>query len=152
VLTTAVEDATGFRWTTEGWDMLANDAVGYRIMVGGVDGERALRPQADPGLTWTLVIARLAELAAGTVVDAHFEEGEPDTLLAGVDIGLGAEDPEFDAVLDSLCWTLLAEPHDADRNAGLTQLWVEVEAADGVTDAWAAVLTVLLRDPLFVAS
>lgn len=152
VLASVVEDATGFRWTTEGWDQLSNDYMGYRIMTGGVDGERALHPQSEPGLTWTLVIARLAELAAGTVADAHFEEGEADTLLAGVSADLDVDDPAFDATLDSLSWALLAEPHDADRNALLTELWVEVEAADGVPAAWGAVLTALLRDPLFVAS
>lgn len=152
VLASALEDATGFRWTFHGWDQLSNDQQGYRVMAGGVNGENVLQPQAEPGLTWALVAARLAELAAGTVVDAHFTDGDPDTLLSGVGEDLAPGDPDFDATLDRLCWALLAEPHDDVRNQGLTALWEEVEAADGVPAAWGAVLTMLFRDPSFLAS
>lgn len=152
VLASALEDVTGFRWTQGGWDQLGNDRGGYRVMAGGVDGESVLQPQAEPGLTWTLVTARLAELAAGTVVDAHFYEGAPDTLLTGVTADTRPGDAAFDDALDRLCWRLLAERADADRRAGLTRLWESVEATEGAPAAWLAVLTALFRDPAFVAT
>ena len=152
VLASALEEATGFRWTFGGWDQLANDQAGYRVMAGGVDGQSVLQPQGEPGLTWTLVTARLAELAAGTVVDAHFDDGEPDTLLAGVSEELSPDDPDFERTLDRLCWALLAEPHDAERNAALAGIWQAVVDTEDAPTAWAAVLTALFRDPSFLAT
>ena len=151
VLTTAVEEATGFRWTFGGWDQLANDQAGYRVMAGGVDGASVLSPQADPGLTWTLVTARLAELGAATVVEAHFVHGD-DTLLAGVSADTAPGDEAFEATLERLCWALLAQRPDADQLDDLTALWETVEASDGPETAWVAVLTALFRDPLFLAT
>jgi hypothetical protein len=152
VLASAVEDLTGFRWAWRGWDQLANDKEGFRVMAGGVNAENVLEPQGDPGLTWALVTKRLAELAAAAEVERHFAEGAAGTLLDGVDPSLAPGDPAFDAALDRLCWRLLAVRADAARRDGLASLWTEVDAGEGPEAAWRAVLTALFRDPEFLGT
>ena len=46
-----VEDLTGFRWEVEGFDLHRSDDIGYRILMGGVDGLQVYAPQSEPGVT-----------------------------------------------------------------------------------------------------
>lgn len=152
VLASSLEDLTGFRWEWQGWDQLANDVHGYRVMVGGVDGENVLEPQGGPGLTWALVTAGVAELAKGALVERHVGGGGAGTVLDGVTEDLAPGDPDFEAALDRLCWRLLAVRADAGRRAGLSGLWSEVAADDGAQAGSHAVLVTLFRDPESLAT
>ncbi len=124
-LADAVEALTGYRWQYGAYDQLANDEVGYRMLGGGVDGENVTRPQASPGLTWGLVVKRLAQAAA-----QHAElEGDP------------AE----------LHWRLYGARPDDEWLAAIDALSVAAEAEADAEAARQTVLGAMLRDPLFVS-
>ena len=138
-----LEDLTGFRWMYDGFDQLANDTWGYRVLGGGVDGENVVLPQREPGLTWAVVTERMAQ--AATAYAFSDAAGTP-PLLAGLDL---AAAPDSDT-LSALHFRLLATRPDADWLADAATLWEAVSAEHGPEAAWAAVAEVLLRDPDFV--
>lgn len=148
-LASAVADLTGFVWTWGDWHLMDNDLTGYRVMAGGLDGVETTRPATRPSLTYALTQSRLAEGAAAYVAAA---DAAGDTaLLSLVDPSTRPGDPAFAAQLDELYWHLYAERPDPAWTEAATTLWQTVEAADGATAAWAAVLTAMLRDPLWVS-
>ncbi len=148
-LATSLEALTGFRWTSEGFDQLGNDSVGYRVLGGGTDGVTVVQPQTTPGLTWLLVFKRAAQGAASLAVSRDLE-GSGRQLFQHVDLCHRPDDAEFTLELQALHWRLLAIELDPDRQRELQTLWIAVEAEDGPADAWKNVLTVLLRDPYFL--
>ncbi|MFN7146886.1 MAG: hypothetical protein ACK4YP_24135, partial [Myxococcota bacterium] len=146
VLATAVEDLTGFRWTWGGCDQLANDDYGYRVLVGGVDGEQVTKAQQEASLTWALVVERLAQGGALTAVQRELVDGG-ERRLFDVTLDVTPDDPAFTAQLDTLYLRLFARrPTEAERADDIA-LW---QAAGDPAAGWTALLTVLLRDPEFV--
>ena len=153
-LATAIEDLTGFTWTLEGWDQLDNDEVGYRVLLGGVDGVTVTSPLRDPALSRVLALKRLAQGAGAAVAAADLHpEATTRTLLGEVTRDSRPGDAVFTAQLQALSWRLYAVPLDADRQAELEALWTAVAAEDGSERmaelAWASVLSVMIRDPRF---
>ena len=129
-----------------------NDDRGYRVLAGGVDGLLLTEPQASPGLPWSLVVQRTAQAIADLAVRYELEEGLPPVVFAGLDPDARPGDAAFDAGLDRQWWRMTAtELGDADRQA-LAELWQSVytSAGDDPAQAWRSVLSVILRDPLFV--
>jgi hypothetical protein len=149
-LAAAIEDLTGFRWVYEGYDQLSNDYYGYRVLSGGVDGYAVGRPQGEPGLTWTLVVKRLAQAAADHAVAEELEGGAERRLFGAITLTDRPGDPAFTAELERLHWRLLARRVDSERLAAVEALWTDVEAEDGPAAAWATVVSALFRDPEFV--
>ena len=147
VLHDAVADLTGFTWTYDGFDMLGNDELGFRVLAGGVDGDAVTRPQRDPGLTWALVVKRLAEGAADHAVQQALAGAAP-SVLSGIDVQSSPDD----ATLAALHWRLFAEAADDEWLRDVAALWQAVAEADGAAAAWTAVLSVMLRDPAFVSA
>ncbi len=145
-LARVVEDLTGFAWTANDYPQLDNDVYGYRVMAGGVDGLTALRPMREPTFTWVMVTQRLAE---GGAASATARLGEL-SWLPGVDLATRPDDPAFAAALSTAHWQLLGARADAEWLDGLAALWTDVEAESGAEAAWQAVLSAILRDPLFV--
>jgi hypothetical protein len=150
LLGTEVEGLTGYTWTYGAYDLLRTDDVGYRTLAGGADGYAVTAPATGPNATLVLVQERLAEAAAWYSV-----ESDPARLFAGIDF---TETPDTDravmvAELQSLHLALFGRRVAADGEevaAGLS-LWADLYAVkpDG-HDAWAGVLSVLLRDPDFL--
>ena len=126
-ITTAVADLTGFTWEYGSFVQLANDEHGYRVLAGGIDGDTAVQIQQDPGLTWALVIKRLAQAAAAQAD----EEGR------------------IEDSLESLHWRMFAERPTAAWLEEMAALQAAAEAAGGSPDRIA--LSVMLRDPEFVS-
>ena len=151
-LHTAIEDLTGFTWTMEGLDALDDDLFGYRNLAGGVDGRAVTRPQEGPGLTRALVTQRLAEAAAWHIVEQDLMGDGTPTLLTGVTLETAPDDPALEAQLDALVWRLLGTRAEPRLRSALLAMWSEVEAAEDAATAWSAVLTALLRHPLFVST
>ncbi len=145
-MASSIEELTGFRWTEAGVDRMDADATGYRLLAGGVDGESVFVPQRDPGLTWSLVVQRLAQaagsFAAGTLGTTGLLEGVTVTHLPG--------EPVFDETLEALHWRLYATRAEPAWVADVGGLWTEVASVDGPEAAWASVVAALLRDPEFV--
>ena len=145
-LHSSVEALTGFRWEQDGFDQLGNDTWGYRVLAGGVDGEALTLPQSDPGLTWALVVERLAQGAADYAT-AQAAAGTPPPILEGIEL---ASSPDAET-LDRLHFWLLGSRADADWLADVEALWAAAEAEADAQAAWAAVLEILLRDPEFAS-
>ncbi len=151
-LRTALEDLTGFTWTTAGFEQLGNDDLGYRTMAGGVDGTTVTSPQLGPSLSQALVARRYAEAAASHAVREELLDDTSDALLPGVDLDAVPGDTAFDDALGALTWRLFGERLGAAEREALNALWAAVEASDGADDAWAAVLSVLFRDPRMLST
>lgn len=134
----AVADLTGFTWRSEGYDQLTSDVIGYRVLAGGVDGLNVTQPEREPTLSQALVLKRLAQAAAQHAV------AERELLSdAELEAGPGAE------TLIRLHRRIHGVTPDADQLAADEALWAEVAAISGPLQAWASVVTVLLRDPAF---
>ncbi len=150
-LASILEASTGFRWEWQGHLQLDNDALGYRVLGGGVDGDMVSQPQREPGLTWALVVKRAAQAAAAQVVAQDLgETGGARVLLEHVDRSSLPEDPEFELELKQLHWRLLAKEADAAWLSAASDLWSEAYALSDVDSAWEVVASSLLRDPDFV--
>ncbi len=143
-------DLFGFSWDWYGFDQLDNDTYGFRAMAGGVDGSSVTRPQRRPGLTWALVLERYGQAAARYFVDGGLDRG----ILSGVTAALLPGSAGFDAALDRLHWQLYAVRAEPEWRADIGALWSGVQAdagggQPGAEAAWAAVLAVMVQDPLF---
>ncbi len=148
----AVRAATGFEWEDEeGFRLLESDLVGYRVMAGGVDGEVVTRPLLEPTVTRALVIARLGQLAGHHAVSRDGALPDAERLLfQGVD--LDADLPGtagFEAASAALRGRLLGERPDQDTLDADAAFFEQVAALAGPEQAWASLVAVLIRDPLF---
>jgi len=131
---------------------MANDTYGFRIMAGGVNGYHVTQPQADPSVTHAIVVQRLAEAGADTVVFHDLiEAAEPPRLFEGLSLEDRPGDAVFDEMLQTLTWRLLARRSTDAQTAELAELWGDVETASDAATAWTAVLSALIRDPEFVS-
>ncbi len=159
-LADGVEELTGFRWQHEGFDQMLNDDSGYRILAGGLDGIAVARAQEDPSVSRLLVIRSLAEAASTHAARSDFElDPLSRRLLGGVDIGDRPGSEAFGAQLELLHLIFHSKEADRDQLAEEEALWTAVyelsvdqlgaTEADAATDAWATVLSVLIRDPAF---
>ena len=145
-------ELTGFEWRYNSCDQLGQDDYGYRILAGGVDGYNVTRPQSDAGLTWALVVKRVAQGASYQAVDADLDAplGSTRMLLTQVTDADRPGDAAFTAQLAELHWRLLAEELSAEQQAAEEVFWEEVAASSDNRTAWTALLSALLREPDFV--
>ncbi|MDP2312032.1 MAG: hypothetical protein Q8P41_03940 [Pseudomonadota bacterium] len=146
----AIADLTGFKWQYQGYDQLANDDLGYRVLSGGVDGYSVGRPQAEPGITWALVVKRLSQAAGAYAVSTELDQGLERRLFTTVTLTDRPGDAAFTTELEALHRRLYGKRPSAERIAAAEALWSSVEATDSASAAWAALVSVLLRDPEFV--
>lgn len=156
LLASQVEDLTGFRWTSDGYDMLLTDRVGLRNLAGGADGFTVLDPSWSPNATAVLVQQRLAELA-GTYAVQTERRMDPTTrrLFTEVDFSETVEsDPDLLRLqAQKLYLRVLGREValDGEEVEVALALWSDIHALTGTgTEAWSAVLIFLLRDPDFV--
>ncbi len=141
------------QWRRHGFDQLRNDAIGYRVLAGGVDGSMLTQAQADPGLTWVLVTQRWAQAVASLAVKYELEERSEAVILAGATPEIKPGEAEFDRALGSIWWRLTATELPEAERAAYSELWLAVEAESGgdVFQAWRSTLTMMLRDPAFLS-
>lgn len=130
-LATVLGDLAGFTWEERGFEQLANDEYGYRVLAGGVNGTNVLMPQATPGLTWAMTVRRVTEASASLMAPSY----------AGEDVNVA---------LPTLAWQLYAEHPSAEDLAGWSGLWSAVAAAEGEDAAWTATIAAMLQDPAMV--
>ncbi len=149
-LSTSVEELTGFLWTWQGFEQLANDDPGYRVLAGGVDGWAVTRPQQDPGLTWAIFVERLAQAAAAHTVDRELVDGGARRLLLQVELTDRPGDPAWDEDLAQVYLRLFAELPSDEELSEVQEIWTQLESSEGPAEAWKLLLSALLRDPRFV--
>ncbi len=128
-LASTVEGLTGFRMTRDDWDLLRNDAVGFRMLAGGLDGVDATARVTTPTPTLLLVQERLAEAASVWAVESGL-------------IGSATRPPERADVV-SLARQATGQAWSDETADGL----LAVTAGMDPVDAWTTVLTGVLRDP-----
>lgn len=150
-LHSAVGDLTGFSWWYEGFDQLANDTHGYRVMAGGVNGFHVTQAQSDPSVTHGIVVQRLAEAGAQTVVSHDLVDGLEPRLFGELTLDDRPGDEAFESALLALRWRLHARRASSEELQDLADLWVDIYALSDAQTAWSAVLSALLRDPEFVS-
>ena len=149
-----IEDITGFRFRTQGYDVMSTDTYGLRTLAGGVDGDLVTAPATNPTATMLLVQERLAQAAAWYVVA---EDQDSDTPRLFTEIGFhetpNASPEPMIAQIQNLHLRLFGHLIEADGpevEANL-ELWTALFEAEGsISDAWAGLLSVLLRDPNFL--
>jgi hypothetical protein len=125
-----------------------NDSSGFRTLAGGVDGVAVGQVQRDPTLSRALVLKRLSQAAAWSIVQADLVEGEGN-LLVGITAETSPEEGVFTELLISLHRQLHGTtPTQAQLDAD-EQLWQAVADTSGSLVAWRSVISVLIRDPAF---
>ncbi len=154
LLASEVEELTGFRFTSGGWDLLTSDAAGYLTLAGGADGAFVTRHARSSNPTMLLVQERLAEAAAEHVVLADVEASEP-ALFVALSPEVHVDDDPDGAVaqlqhLHRRVFGTSVAPDGPEVQANL-ELWHDLYAIDeDPVAAWTGVLSALLRDPDFL--
>jgi len=152
LLASQIEDLTGYRFTVGGRDMLQTDLQGLRSLAGGVDGYTGSAPSRVPTPTMVLVQERLAQAAAWHVAASDAGLPAVQRRLLTVDF---AVTPETDraAMVDQVrrlhqrIFGLDVAVDSLEVTEAL-DLWSALYDVEGnAVDAWAGVLSVLLRDP-----
>ena len=155
-LSSAVEALTGFRWTNGGRHIFDSDTVGLRTLAGGADGLTVTRSTHSPTATMVLVGARLAEAAASHVVASDRARApEQRALLSLIDFSETPStrpDPMIAQIQDlHLRFFGRRIAADSEEVAANLELWSALEALYGdPEEAWAGLISALLRDPDFV--
>jgi hypothetical protein len=149
-----IEGITGYRWTFGGEDGLTSPTFGLKTLAGGVDGRSNSRINRAPSVGLVFVHERLAQTAAHRVVSHDFDpEREGDAiLLSAVNID-DRPDVAGDAFIGQIRALYVAAtgrplPDDATEPDQLVALWQRIYSVEASpTDAWAGVVSAVLRDP-----
>jgi len=155
LLASQLEDLTGFRWTYADYEMMETDTYGLRTLAGGVDGVFVTAPAEEPMATLALSVERLAQAAAWHAVE--HDRGAPDEALLFTRVRFTETtdtDPDLIAAqISDLHLRLFGAEvaTDGPEVEANLDLWEALYALDGSPDdAWAGLLSVLLRDPDFL--
>jgi hypothetical protein len=149
-----IEGITDYRWTFDGADGLTSPTFGLKPLAGGVDGRSASRVARAPSVGTVFVQERLAQAAAYHVVthDLARDRAGDAVLLGSVNID-DRPDVSQEAFHGQIRALYLAAtgrplPEDAPEPSALTALWQQIYSVDASpTDAWAGVVSAVLRDP-----
>ena len=149
ILDDAIYALTSYRMTLEGVHMLRSDNHGLHILGGGLAGSSGDFPPTTSNVTRALVQGRVAETAAWALVHEMPERAE--ALFGEVDLDEGRPDAQaFVRLTLRVLGRSLGE--DDPEIEELGALWRDlVERAElSPREAWAGVLSALMRDPRFV--
>lgn len=153
-LAATIEAITGYRWTFDGRDGLTTQDIGLPVLAGGIDGAYVTAPGYEPSLGVAFVQERLGQ-AAGYHVAAHdLDAGRTDDAIL-LKYVTAADTPDtnpaaFDAQIRYLYLraTGLPLPDEATEPAALTTVWKQLYSVEAsATQAWAGVVSAVLRDP-----
>jgi hypothetical protein len=147
LLASQVEELTGFHWTYQGYDLMRSDSVGFLTLAGGADGYNVTEPASSPNTTAILVQERLAEAASWYLI-----KNGPEKLFS-LDISVENTAEERAKQLQALHWRLYGNrvEQDSEEVQAALLLWDDLYAVDqSPQNAWAGVLSILLRDPDFL--
>ena len=151
-----ITDTFGFQWIFQGADQLDTDSsfyedrVGYRVLMGGVDGHSITTPSNMPSLTWSLAVRRVAQAAGAHAATADLTTDDGPGVLIHVTESTDPEDDAFNDELVQLHERLYGSTPDEDWIGSITELWVQMELASNPVTAWGGVLSTMIRDPAFL--
>jgi hypothetical protein len=155
LLSSQIEDLTGYRFTSSGVDMLRTSSFGLRTLAGGADGLFTTRSSTEPTVTLALVLERLSEMASSFVVAQDAQNKTNARLFTEIDFTEtpNTNQPPMIAQLQKLRLRVLSQKVGAksDEIKDDISLWRSLYTASGDTKvAWAGVLSALLQDPEFL--
>jgi hypothetical protein len=155
MLGSQIEDLTGFVFIRDGVPVLDTDTQGLRTLAGGIDGQNVTRSATEPMTTLVLVQERYAQAASNYVVAWDRDHPEEARLFSEVDFHETPKTGEEEMVrqIQALHLRLFGHRIEADGPEVVAnlELWEDLyEVSLTVEDAWAGLLTVLLRDPDFL--
>jgi hypothetical protein len=155
LLSSQIRDLTGYSWTSaaSGRDLLESPD-GYPLLAGGFDRDSVQTPAQTETVTSVLVEQRLADAAAGFALEHDRLATADRVLFALVDFSETPEGAGRDRMVAQIRFlhrrlfgrTIAA---DGPEVAADLAYWSAVRDAVGVGGAapWAALLSLLLRDP-----
>lgn len=154
-LASIIEEKTGYRWSFDGKDGLTSTATGLVVLGGGIDSRYVTVPSHDPSVGIVFIQERLAQAAAHHVAEHDLDEDRTDDaiLLSFVTVNDTPETaPElFDAQIKDLYLNITGqalEGEDPEEVAALITLWKQLYSVEASPkQAWAGVVSVVLRDP-----
>ncbi|MCB9797246.1 MAG: hypothetical protein H6741_31545 [Alphaproteobacteria bacterium] len=150
-LDSALTALSGYEWSAQGYRLLDDDTVGFRVLAGGADGLTVLSPASQPGLTHALVLQRAAQTHAAVITSRQLNNApQPQSVFSHVRRESRPGDEAFVEELRSLHWRLYAERPSEEWLENITALWAAVYAQGAEEEAWASVLSVMLRDTRFM--
>ena len=140
-------DLTGYALTQERYSLMTIADEGYQILGGGLSPQSGEYPPRTQTVTRVLVQNRLAETAAWFLA---LSDRPTSTLLSTIDLDDDVANPvEIAQVYARILGTELSPEHrEITELSRLFQTLLE----EGLQprDAWAALVSVILRDPHFV--
>jgi hypothetical protein len=145
---------TDYRWTFDGRDGLTTNDLGLVVLGGGIDSRYVTVPSHDPSVGIVFIQERLAQAAAWHVAehDLDPDRTEDPILLKYVNVNDTPDsNPEaFDGQIRALYLAATGIPlaEDASEPADLQALWKQLYSVEASPQqAWAGVVSVVLRDP-----
>ena len=148
LLDRVIQDLTGYRLTSDGIPLMLSDDVGYHILGGGLSAESGDYPPRTHNITRILVQNRLAEAAGWYVVRSDRQMRS--RLLGDVDPTTDPMTRSDIAHILSLAWSRAVDTTSSDVDE-LLNLFNELTTHNLPTvDAWASVVSVVLRSPEFI--
>lgn len=155
MLGSQIEDLTGFYFNSDGVPMLETSDGGLRTLAGGVDGQNVTKAATEPMTTLVLVQERVAQAAAWYAVETDRDHPDAARLFTEVDFHETPQTGEGQMVAQIQVLHLRLFGHrvavDGPEVEANMELWKDLyEVSLSVEQAWAGVLTVLLRDPDFL--
>lgn len=148
-----VEDLTGFRLESGGFDLFETDVTGIRSLAGGIGSDFTRGTPMEPSATQALVMQRVAEAAGQYVVAADRADRANPLLFQRLNPGAVSSEAEMREQLVDLWLRVLGKRVDArsDEVEASLDLWTELYAAGGDSAlAWSGVVTWMLRHPDFI--
>jgi hypothetical protein len=150
-----LEGLTGYRFFSDGYDMLRSDEEGLRTLGGGVDGVNNTAVASAANSTMLLVQQRLAEAASRYVVEEDFRNPDQARLLTEVwPSATPMENADVFARqiqrLHLLVFGRSVKSDGAEVEANFA-LWRQIYSVSADSyEAWAGLLSALFRDPDFL--
>ena len=156
-LSTIIEDITGFRWTFNGIDALTNTGMGIPVLLGGLDGDTVTQRNYTPSVGMVFVQERLAQAAGWQVASQDLDPnrtGDAKLLHYVTQEDSPDTNPEaFKTQIEYLYLRITGIPlaEDSTDAAELMVLWNQLHSIKASpTQAWAGVISAVLRDPAII--
>ena len=156
-LSSIIEDITGFQWKFNGIDALTNTGMGIPVLLGGLDGDTVTKRNYTPSVGMVFVQERLAQAAGWQVASDDLDPnrtGEATLLHYVTQEDTPETNPEaFKAQIEYLYLRITGIPlaEDSTDAAELMVLWNQLHSIKASpTQAWAGVVSAVLRDPAII--
>jgi hypothetical protein len=152
-----VESTTGYRWRTNlpfdfgggnigRLDLMTDAFFGFKVLMGGTDGQGVARPSTTTNATATLVLRGLAAHAAPHVVYADFNSNPPARRLFSDIEASERDESKVKAQLKTLELVLYGKSNDETIDAAYALFTESLAASDNGERAWEITLYAMLQD------